>query len=152
MAADDAREHRRPLSCLCAMSIQVAVIGGVRAIRPAAAPIVDGQLPLPRLVEEVWRVGTDQLGVMQSVHAREGRVAVATAALHRADDAMDEETSESPAIDARADRNQGYERERDGQHRCSPLHGRLSAVGSHGSTVRSGLRTVGTASLRICDI
>lgn len=76
------------------MSIQVAVIRGVRALRPAAAPVFDGQLPLPGLVDEVRRVRTDQLGVMHSVRARECRVAVATDALHRADDAMGEETPE----------------------------------------------------------
>ena len=93
MAADDPREHRRPLSRLGAMSIQVAVIRGVRAIRPAAAPIVDGQLPLPGLVDEVRRVRTDQLGVMHSVRARVPRRRHDSRP-SPADDAMGEETFE----------------------------------------------------------
>ena len=71
-------EHRGPVARIGPVSVEVAVVRGLRARPPPAAPVVHRELPLARLVDQARRERADSLGVARPIHAREGAVAILT--------------------------------------------------------------------------
>jgi hypothetical protein len=66
---------------------------------------------VPGLVDDIRREAAEELGVRCAVGARELAAAVVASAAHRAREGVGQEAAERAAVDARANRHEGTERQ-----------------------------------------